>query len=222
MRPAPTIYQQYRLALAVGALLVLAAGALLLAYGKNGSFLLINSWNTPGLDRIMPYITYLGDGLIYIPILLLTYFFRRDYIVAILSGIAICFLLSTSLKWYVFPNELRPFSLGLKHIPFHRVAGVELHEKYSFPSGHTATAFTMALLLAALMRQRIWVILLPIVALMVGFSRIYLAQHFLTDVTGGMVIGIITSWLSLLIYKQFHEKKRPPNGTAGAAHLVKN
>ncbi|RYY98719.1 MAG: phosphatase PAP2 family protein [Chitinophagaceae bacterium] len=205
MRSTPTLYQQYRLAVAVCFLLVLAAAGLLLAYGKDGSFVLLNGLHTPALDRLMPYVTYLGDGLIYIPILLLTYFFRRDYLVAIIAGILLCTLFSQGIKNFVFPDELRPFSLEAKSIAIHKVEGVELHTKYSFPSGHTSTAFTCALLLAGLVRQRVWVILLPFVALSVGFSRIYLAQHFLTDVTAGMVIGIISSYVSLLLYRRYHE-----------------
>jgi membrane-associated phospholipid phosphatase len=171
------------------------------------------------LDLLMPYVTYFGDGLIYIPILVLTWAFRRDYIVAIISGIVICLLFTHTFKWYVFPGELRPFSLERQHIAFHRVAGVTLHENYSFPSGHTATAFTMALLLAGLMRNRIWVVALPFVALMVGFSRIYLAQHFLTDVTGGMVIGMISSYLSLLIYRRVHERRVAKRSTLAHSSL---
>ncbi|WP_425185817.1 phosphatase PAP2 family protein [Flaviaesturariibacter amylovorans] len=205
MRSTPSLYQQYRLAVAVTFLLVLAAVGLLLAYGKEQSFVLLNGLNTPALDRLMPYVTYLGDGLIYIPILLLTYFFRRDYLVAIIAGILLCTLFSQGMKNWIYPEELRPFSLEAKQIAIHKVEGVELHRKYSFPSGHTSTAFTCALLLAALLRQRIWVIAMPFVALAVGFSRIYLAQHFLTDVTAGMMIGIVSSYLALLIYRRYHE-----------------
>ena len=53
-------------------------------------------------------------------------------------------------------------------------------------------------------RQRLWVIALPFVALMVGYSRIYLAQHFLNDVTAGILVGIASSWLALIAYRRFH------------------
>ncbi|RYY87841.1 MAG: phosphatase PAP2 family protein [Chitinophagaceae bacterium] len=208
------IYRQYRIALAVCFAIGIVLLALLLVYGKEQSFLLINGWNTPMLDRAMPYVTYLGDGLIYIPVLLITWFFRRDYIIAIIAGIVICFLFTHSMKWYIFPGELRPFSLEAKNIAIHKVPGIKLHENYSFPSGHTATAFTTALLLAALQRRRAWVVALPFVALMVGYSRIYLAQHFLTDVTAGLFIGMAASFLSLLIYRKLRtwrleRQKRP-------------
>ncbi len=57
------------------------------------------------------------------------------------------------------------------------------------------------------MKKRFWAFILPVIALMVGYSRIYLAQHFLTDVCAGVVIGIISSYLSLLIYHRYITKK---------------
>ncbi|TCZ67186.1 phosphatase PAP2 family protein [Flaviaesturariibacter aridisoli] len=207
MDVAQNIYKQYRIAVAVAFAMALAAAGLLTAYGKDQSFVLVNGWNTAVLDRLMPWVTHLGNGFIYVPILLLTWLYRRDYIVAIIAGIAICFLFTYTLKNYVYPEELRPFSLAARNIAFHKVAGVDLHENYSFPSGHTSTAFTMALLLAALQRHRALVIALPFVALLVGFSRIYLAQHFLTDVTAGIMVGIVSSYLSLLTYRVVHRRR---------------
>lgn len=208
MERVNNIYRQYRKAVAVAFVMALAAVSLLIAYGKDQSFVLINGWNTPVLDHLMPWVTALGNGLIYLPILLYTWVYRRDYVVAIVAGIVVCFLFTHTLKTYVFPEELRPFSLAAKQIAFHKVAGVELNENYSFPSGHTSTAFTMALLLAALQRHSAWTIVLPFVALLVGFSRIYLAQHFLTDVTAGIMIGIASSYLSLLLYRAVHRRRQ--------------
>ncbi|RYZ21488.1 MAG: phosphatase PAP2 family protein [Chitinophagaceae bacterium] len=222
VRDQPNINQQYRRSALVCLLLIVAAASLLLTYGKDESFVLINGWNTPLLDRIMPYVTFLGDGMIYIPVLLLTFFFKRDYLYAIVAGIIICFLFTYVLKNHVFPQELRPFSLEHRGIAFHRVPGVELHERYSFPSGHTSTAFTMALLLGALMRSKALAFLMPLAALAVGFSRIYLAQHFLTDVTAGMVIGLATSWMSLRYYHWVRDRKRPQDRSSDSPMVAES
>jgi membrane-associated phospholipid phosphatase len=48
----------------------------------------------------------------------------------------------------------------------------------------------------------------PIIAFLVGYSRVYLAQHFLTDVLAGMIVGIISTWLSLWIYDRFRKRKK--------------
>ena len=60
----------------------------------------------------------------------------------------------------------------------------------SFPSGHATSAFATAGVLALFFKDK-WVhILLLLLAVQVGFSRIYLAQHFLTDVLAGSLIGV--------------------------------
>lgn len=60
----------------------------------------------------------------------------------------------------------------------------------SYPSGHTATAFATAAVLASSLRRR-WVTLSAFVgAALVGYSRLYLGHHFLSDVIGGAVAGV--------------------------------
>jgi membrane-associated phospholipid phosphatase len=81
---------------------------------------------------------------------------------------------------------------------------------YSFPSGHSATAMTLYGLLGYWLvrgRRRIrnrWLVGISAVGLigLVGFSRIYLGVHFLSDVLGGYLLGacwlivgiVLTEW----------------------------
>lgn len=71
----------------------------------------------------------------------------------------------------------------------------------SFPSGHTATAFAAATVLA-LFHPRLRVPAL-VVAAVVGFSRIYLGVHFWADVVVGAVfgvlIGVAMTWVGLQV-----------------------
>ncbi len=190
----------------VSFLLVLTVVLLLLVMGKVDAFILINSAYSVPLDFFFQYVTLLGDGLIYIPIALYSFFYNRKFLVPLIASIVICTLITHFFKRVVFPGELRPFSLELQKIIIHKVEGVPLHRQHSFPSGHTSTAFTMALLLASVLRQRIWAYVLPLIAFGVGYSRIYLAQHFPTDVCAGMLIGIVSAYLSLLIYEAWLRK----------------
>ena len=202
-----TYYNHYRLAVAVCFAFLVAIGVMLMIYGKKDSFLLINGNYTESLDYFFQYVTYLGDGLIYIPIVVYCIAWNRKFLIPALAAIFFCTLLSQGLKRTFFEDQLRPISLELENIIIHKIEGVPMRRMHSFPSGHTSTAFTMALLLCSILRNRIWCFVLPVIALLVGYSRIYLAQHFLTDVCAGLVIGIISSYLALLIYHLYVKKK---------------
>ncbi len=71
-------------------------------------------------------------------------------------------------------------------------------DRFSFPSGHTITAFAVAIALGAFYP----VALAPLLfcALSVASSRILLGMHFLSDVAVGAVIGI---GLALVSYSFF-------------------
>ncbi|WP_066403261.1 phosphatase PAP2 family protein [Flavisolibacter tropicus] len=201
------IQQHFKIAVVTSLVLALVVAIFLMIYGKQDSFVLINGYYHPSLDLFFQYITFLGDGLIYIPIALYCAVYNRKYLVAVIAGIIICTILTQFLKNVVFSNELRPISLEAKKIIIHKIDGLTIHREHSFPSGHTSTAFSMALLLAAIMKRKFWCIILPLIAFMVGYSRVYLSQHFVTDVFAGMTIGIVTAYLSLLIYFNYLKRR---------------
>jgi membrane-associated phospholipid phosphatase len=66
----------------------------------------------------------------------------------------------------------------------------------SFPSGHTATAFTLATVVALQYRHRIWVpVLAYTVAAGVGLSRMAMDRHWASDVLVGAVVGHLVARL---------------------------
>jgi membrane-associated phospholipid phosphatase len=73
---------------------------------------------------------------------------------------------------------------------------------YSFPSGHTmmATVFYGTLCALALSKMRSWqwralaILVATLLVLLVGFSRIYLGAHFLSDVLAAIAEGL--AWLA--------------------------
>jgi membrane-associated phospholipid phosphatase len=76
---------------------------------------------------------------------------------------------------------------------------------YSFPSGHSAgsvagyglMAYCLALRWPGRRRRLGLVVGLGLVVLLIGFSRIYLGRHFLSDVLAGFALG--TAWLALCV-----------------------
>lgn len=200
-----TEYRHFRNAVLFSLILATLVAIFLLSYGKENSFLVINRYNSPYLDNVFRFWTFLGDGLIWIPLFAYVLIFRRDYLIAILAGLIICTILTQVMKKVVFPEDFRPIVvLGNK---VRTIPGYFMNRAHSFPSGHTSTAFTFALLMAFIMKKNFWVYFFPLVAFFVGYSRVYLAQHFVTDVFAGMLIGVTSSCLAILIYEKYRRRK---------------
>lgn len=69
---------------------------------------------------------------------------------------------------------------------------------YGFPSGHTALATSIAVILGAyLPRKRRYIV--PLWILFVGISRLYLGVHAPLDIIGGFCIGLLVALCVLLI-----------------------
>jgi undecaprenyl-diphosphatase len=68
------------------------------------------------------------------------------------------------------------------------------HSK-SFPSGHAATSFACATVLAVLAPRA--APLLFVLAAAIAYSRLYVGVHWPLDVIGGVLIGLVTALLLL-------------------------
>jgi membrane-associated phospholipid phosphatase len=104
------------------------------------------------------------------------------------------------------------------------IDGVTLSDHAAFPSGHTATAFAIATVLVLVMKNRRLQLLILLAAALVGYSRIYLAQHFLLDVTAGALLGTVSGVLSfylvqnkITIKRSFENTCQPPSGSLSAS-----
>ncbi len=163
--------------------------SLLAIEGKAGAFILLNTWHSPFADIFFTYYTDVGDGLFSVALVVMLFLLLKDkrLSVAMLSAFLLAGLLAQILKRIA--NEARPklyFKAGQYN---HFIDGVTLSNTASFPSGHTATAFAAATVLAMITKNKTVQVLVFLAAVMVGFSRIYLAQHFILDVLVGAVTG---------------------------------
>lgn len=68
----------------------------------------------------------------------------------------------------------------------------------SFPSNHTSAS--VALFVALLLRDHPFAPFIGVWAFLISYSRIYLGVHYLTDVLGGMFLGISCACLHYLLF----------------------
>ncbi len=193
------IWKNSRSVLLVVLGLWILAGIFLFAYGKVSIQIYLNGLNNPFFDSFFKYFTFLGSGWTALVLILFILFFvdvRWSIILAIAnitSGILV-----QVLKIFVFEDIMRPAEV-IKDVSLHFVQGVDLNYQNSFPSGHTTTAFCLFFGLALIISSRPGKWLFLIVALLIAYSRIYLSQHFLSDVLAGSIIGtiffIVTAWV---------------------------
>lgn len=206
-------YKNFKVGLLLSILCAVVIFITSFTYGKNNLFLLLN--NDLGIiaDYIFQLFTFLGDGLLWIPLLLFFIYSGRKNL---LSFLVSCFLLVTFFtqfcKYVIVPDELRPIS-AITDALIHTVSGVTVFKTASFPSGHTATAFTFYLIFCLITKNNWWLIVGLLYALLVGYSRVYLAEHFPFDVGGGILVAIVSVILSILVQKGF-EKRKQKNSTA--------
>jgi membrane-associated phospholipid phosphatase len=156
----------------------------------------INQYHHPILDVFFRYVTYLGDGLFGAIIVALGFIYRIRYGVIGLLGFAGSAIVTQLLKRQVFHDIYRPSSVFKEMGILHFVDGVDLHSKFSFPSGHATAAFATFIFLAMMSTNR-WVQLTCFaIAWITAFSRVYISQHFFEDIYAGSIIGTSITMLA--------------------------
>ena len=162
------------------------------------------------LTPIFKVITTLGDkGIFWIAVAVLLLILRKWKLGGSVSIALILMLIINNMVLKELIDRTRPYEVveGLVS-----VIG-PVHNSPSFPSGHTAGSFAAATVLFLKAPKRYGVPAL-ILAVLIGFSRLYLGVHYPTDVLGGMVVGIICALLGIFIVDRIEKvvlKKKSGN-----------
>lgn len=192
---------------------------MLYVYPKLELHLMLNSHHTGIQDTFFPYFSILAEGPLYILALLpmLWKKFRLPLFFALceLSAGTILQVLKHIISHPRPVSAFEEYSDAVLPV----VQGVDLHHSNSFPSGHASTFFVFCtccvLLLAYRYGQRVrqnsqescilpcvLAVLLVAFAALGAYSRIYLSQHFLSDVCVGSIIGVVTPLLMFYFFGQ--------------------
>ncbi len=155
----------------------------------------LNSMRREPLNAILSFWTRLGEE----PLWLLTIaglaVFKnyRSSLIALLTG---AIVMGAAFYSKTVLETARPMRFLTEHGRAAEVVTVPNIDVFmgntSFPSGHTMSAFALWGMLAFLSRRRPSVdVACALAACGVGFSRIFLCQHFLVDVGAGCALGLL-------------------------------
>jgi len=184
-----------------------------IVYTRGEIYFTVNGINNPFTDFIAPFVTDIGNGwtAVALAAIMALFSYRKALIIA--SAYAITSLFAQVIKHIVkSPRPKLYFQDQLGRIHFVKGMYIDMHD--SFPSGHTVTAFMLGVLFTYWSKNKALGPLFLLIAILVGYSRMYLSEHFFEDVTAGSVIGFVitVTWLYWLDNKTFINQPRWQKG----------
>ncbi len=189
----------YFIALGIGIYLV-SLGA------REETFLALNTYHTPFLDRAMSWYTYLGTPIF--SVFLLGFcnkhkFLPSQYVAAyyLFGGLVLLMVIFLLKNYFHMPRPLAYPEIKELYKP---IADAPRLYTNSYPSGHTATIFyTITSYLLINKYNRLIQFSFLLIGVSVAYSRIYVWAHFLEDVITGSYIGMM---IPVILYCFFYKK----------------
>lgn len=158
----------------------------------------ISTFISDNLTNIVKVITFLGSATTVILITIIALIVLKNKKIGLFMALNLVVI--TIFQYILKPifGRLRPIDINL----------IE-ESNYSFPSGHSLTAmafygFIIYLIYKSNLRHKnVYIVLLSILILLIGLSRVYLGVHFITDILGGFTFSLFY----LIIFINIIEKE---------------
>ena len=193
-------------------LLLTAILVMMYIYPKPELHLMLNSFHSGVLDFFFKFYTLMAEWPLYVLAFLPSLWKRNKmtlfFAMCELTGGSVLQILKHTI------SNPRPVSVfdDFPDLVLPLVQGVDMHHSNSFPSGHASTFFmfcTCSVIVLAYLYSRkiksgkprrcilfdVALVALLVLAAMGAYSRVYLSQHFLSDVCVGSIIGFTTPFL---------------------------
>lgn len=165
------------------------------------------------MNVVAEFITFFGGSAFVIPMavvgaILIAFKKTRKFGMAVLFAVLIGTIL-TNLVMKPHFNRPRPYLYYADNpifMAWHEFAGGHIESEKSFPSGHTTAAFELGVAIFLVMKNKKVAWIFPVFSALIGLSRIYLMVHYVTDVIGGVFVGVFAGIMGYLIMKAIIKK----------------
>ena len=162
----------------------------------------ISKFINNNLTHIVKFITFLGSATFVISLTVLALLFIKNKRIGIFMAIDLIVIT-------IFQHILKPIFGRIRPLDINLIK----ETSYSFPSGHSLTAmafygFIIYLIYKSNLKyKKLYIILLSILILLIGLSRVYLGVHYITDVLGGFTFSLFYLIIFIELTKKYLHTK---------------
>jgi len=179
---------------------MLVAGCIfLIIQGRSAASIPLDAFHPFWLNVFFINYTFMGDGIFALSLIALLFFYygKKQQAATLLCSFIISFFAIQVLKNLVNTSVPKIYFESGTYLQF--THGVSLSGDSGLPSAHTATAFAIATVIALMIKNKKMQLLIVAAAAVVGYSRIYLAGHFLMDIVTGALTGTVSGMIAVYL-----------------------
>ncbi len=145
-------------------------------------------------------------------LVLILFFIRNNKSMQQFLLVVACAVMAVVISYVVDDVIVKPLCMRLRPCNDTAIADVvrvvlDTHtDSYSFYSGHASNTMALALFIALIVRNRALTMMMLLWSIVNGYSRVYLAMHFPTDVIIGFCAGALIATAMYLLYSLLNRR----------------
>ncbi len=165
----------------------------------------LQSFSTPALDYFMAFFSYFGDFIIVL-VLFCVLFYNRERMLAFYFLITVGVSTGVQILLKAIVSRPRPY------VQYPEIRGIFNASGTSFPSGHSITSMCVAIFIIfwvlktnpTTAKKIVTLVCCGLYLVWNALNRMYLGQHFLTDIIAGYIIELLIGFVAYLLLPKFN------------------
>ena len=166
----------------------------------------INQTDLPYLHKILFFLSNEQMVPYFLGALILVGLFQRNkFVWRYLLLVLVILAINDAFCYYVLKDQLGRLRPCIHLSPNINLRVPGCGSQFGFPSNHAANSMAFATFTFLYFRKS-WMVVFFIVALLAGYSRVYIGVHYLGDVIAGFLVGALIAYTGYRIQKKLKFK----------------